>query len=81
MVEKKTYCLRGALKIRIYKMSLASGGLPPDPLIFRITDFHLLHILPFHLSLGLFTIVFVNNVTFCQTEGYKKFNVCESMCT
>ena len=48
-LREKTFCLWGAgggvgaLKIRIYKMSLASGGLyPPDPCIYRNTDLHLL---------------------------------------
>ena len=50
-----------------------------DPFYYRITDLHLLQMLPFNLSLGLFTIIFVNNVAFCQTKRYKIYNGCESM--
>ena len=87
-LREKTFCLMGvgggALKIRIYKnvASFWGGGLrPPDPLIYRITDLHLLQMLAFHLSLGLFTIILANNVTFCQTKRYKIHNGCESIYT
>ena len=30
--------------------------------------------LAFDLSLGLFTVILVNNVTFCQTKRYKIYN-------
>ena len=56
-------------------------SLAPDPLYYRITDLHLLQMLPFNLSLGLFTIILVNNVIFCQTKRYKIYNGYESMYT
>ena len=52
-------------------MSLASGGF----IYCRITDLHLLQMLPFNLSIGLFTIIFVNNVTFCQTKRCKDVKI------
>ena len=64
------------MKIRIYKnvASFWGGFAPQTPFISRITDLHLLQMLAFHLSLGLFTIILVNNVTFCQTKRYKIYN-------
>ena len=70
----------GLGKLGFIKMSLASGGLRlQTPFIYRITDIHLLQMLAFHLSLRLFTILLVNNVTFCQTNRFKINNGCESM--
>ena len=66
--EKKNFVFEaggGALKIRIYKE----------------LQIYTLQMLAFHLSLGLFTIILVNNVTFCQTKRYKIYNGCESMYT
>ena len=68
--------LRGALKF-FWSDEGEEGASRKDflfevtPFIYRITDLHLLQMLEYQLSLGLFTIILVNNVTFCQTKRYK----------
>ena len=80
--SRKNFLFEGGLWKLGYIKNVASfwGASPPRPPLFLELQIYTCNMLAFHLSLGLFMIIFVNKVTFCQAKAFQKYG-CESMCT